>query len=87
MMEKDFVLALIQPFILKQKVSVYENGKCVETIKCRYDDLEDTIMNFVHGYNIHKINIAGQNILYSIKLKERLLAKYANNKDLEIDIF
>ena len=85
-MGKNFIMAYIQPFILKQKVSVYKDGKCIETIKCRFDELEDTIMGFVKGYGLKKINLAGQNPAYSIKIKDRLISKYTD-KELDIDIY
>jgi len=83
-MKKKFIVTSIHPFVLKQEVSVYEDNKCIKSIMCNLDDIENTIETFVKEYDIDTINI--QNKEYGTKIKDHLVSKYTD-KSLNINIF
>ena len=83
MKDKDYIVANIHPFLFKQEVSVYQDGNCIKTIKCKLDDIEKTIVTLSDVYKINKINLVEKNEVYCLKIRDNLLTQYAN-KNLDI---
>lgn len=82
-MKNDHIVARIHPFVMQQEVDVYQNGECSKSIKCTLNELADVIMGLSKEFNIKTVDIAGSNQLFSLKTKDDLMSKYAEN-DLEI---
>lgn len=85
-MDKDYIVVNIRPFIFKQNVSVYQDGNCIRTLKCKIDEIEKTIINLSDIYHVNKVNLVEKNNIYSLKIKDSLLSKYTD-KNLEITVW
>ena len=85
-MDKDYIVANIRPFIFKQNVSVYQDGNCIRTLKCKIDEIEKIIINLSDIYHVNKVNLVEKGNIYSLKIKDSLLSKYTD-KNLEVTIW
>ena len=85
-MNKDCIIINIRPFVFKQNISVYQDGNCIRTIKCKLDDIENTVRTLSDIYNINKINLVEKSDTYSLKIRDSLLSKYAD-KNFEITMW
>lgn len=85
-MDKDYIVVNIRPFIFKQNVSVYQDGNCIRTLKCKIDEIEKTIINLSDIYHVNKVNLVEKDNIYSLKIKDSLLSKYTD-KNLEVTIW
>ena len=85
-MDKDYIIVNIRPFIFKQDISVYQNGYCVRTVKCKLDEIGKTVVTLSDLYNTNKINLVEKGNAYSLKIKDNLLSQYTD-KNLEVTIW
>ena len=85
-MNKDCIIINIRPFVFKQQIAVYQDGNCIRTIKCKLDDIENTVRTLSDIYNINKINLVEKSDTYSLKIRDSLLSKYAD-KNFEITMW
>ena len=85
-MDKDYIVVNIRPFIFKQNISVYQDGNCIRTLKCKIDEIEKTIINLSDIYHVNKVNLVEKGNIYSLKIKDSLLSKYTD-KNLEVTIW
>lgn len=81
----DHVVAVIQPFIMEQEVSVYKGNECIEVQHCSLRDLENACYALCKKHDIHQLELYG-NQLYSLHIKDNLkMDKYAKfNLDINI---
>ena len=86
MIEKDYIIASIKPFVMQQEVSVYLNGNCFKTINCTIDDIEKTISTLANEYNIKHIDLIEKSNMYSARIKDNLITQYAD-KGFDIAIW
>lgn len=82
-MAKNHIVTTIHPFVMEQEVSVYQNGECSKSVNCTLNELADVIIGLSKEFNIKTVDLAGSNQLFSLKTKDDLMSKYAEN-DLEI---
>lgn len=81
---KNYVVAVIQPFVLVQHVYVYENGECSKNIYCTLADLNETCYNLCKDYNIKTLDLIGaRDYIARIKDEISTMTKY---KNFQIDI-
>jgi len=79
------IIAYLQPFILEQKIELYENKNCVNIIKCTFNEMEPLLLELIEKHNIKDITFAGNAHIYSYKLKTDIISKY-NKKDINITV-
>lgn len=80
------VIAMIHPFIIDQDIKVYKNDECVETLKCKLDEVEQTCCFLCRKYNIHELNLDG-NQFYAKHFKDKFIQhKFINNFDINVQI-
>lgn len=74
----DHVVVCVHPFVMRQEVSAYKNGECIEHIECTIEDLDKTCYELCKKHNIHQLDYAG-NKDYGTKLEEKMsFYKYDN---------
>ena len=55
----NHVVAVITPFALYQKISVYIDGECKKTIDCKMEDVEKSCYTLCKEFNIHQLDVHG----------------------------
>ena len=85
-MNKNYIMASIKPFVMKQEVSVYLNDNCQKTVYCTIDDIEKTIAELADAYDIQQVDIIERADMYSTRIKDHLTTQYAN-KNLNVVIW
>ena len=85
-MDKNCIIANIRPFVFKQNVSVYQDGNCIRTVKCKLGDMGKIISTLSDMYHINKVNLVEKGDVYSLKIRDNLLSQYAD-KNLEITMW
>lgn len=85
-MDKNHIIVEIHPFIFKQDISVYQDGNCVRTVKCKLNDIGSMIRTLSDIYHINKINLVEKGDAYSLKIRDNLLSQYAD-KNFEITMW
>ena len=85
-MNKDCIIINIRPFVFKQNISVYQDGNCIRTVKCKFDDIGSMVRTLSDMYHINKINLVEKGDTYSLKIRDSLLSKYAD-KNFEITMW
>ena len=85
-MDKNYIIVNIRPFVFKQNISVYQDGNCIRTIKCKLNDIGKIITTLSDMYNINKVNLVEKGDVYSPKIRDNLLSQYAD-KNLEITMW
>ena len=85
-MNKDCIVINIRPFVFKQNISVYQDGNCIRTVKCKLDDIGSMVRTLSDIYHINKINLVEKGDTYSLKIRDNLLSKYAD-KNFEITMW
>ena len=81
----DHVVASIHPFVMEQEVDVYKNGECVKVVQCTLKDIENVCYALCKEYNINQLDLAGQNQIYALHIKENL-EKSNKYEDFKINI-
>lgn len=79
-MGNNHIVTTIRPFVMEQEVNVYENGECKKNVKCTLSELENVIADLAKEFNIQTVDLAGSNQLFGLRLKEKLMSKYAENQ-------
>ena len=82
-MNKDCIIINIRPFVFKQNISVYQDGNCIRTVKCKLNDIGSMVRTLSDMYHINKINLVEKGDAYSLKIRDNLLSQYAD-KNFEI---
>lgn len=80
------IIAITNPFVVKQTVYVYEDGNKININEPKMEDLENTILSFSKDYDIKDITLIGSkqyNKGIEKRLKEQELSKY-NKSELNI---
>ena len=74
----DHVVVCVHPFVMRQEISVFQNGECVKHIECDLNELDKIAYDLCKEYNIHQLDYAGAKD-YGLKLEEKInLYKYGN---------
>lgn len=55
----NHVVAIVTPFALYQKVSVYVDGECIKSVDCKMEDLEKICYTLCKESNIHHLDVHG----------------------------
>ena len=67
----DHVVVCIHPFVMRQEVSVYSKGECIEHTECNLDELDTVCIHLCRKYNINQLDYSG-NKNYGKKLEEKI---------------
>lgn len=79
------IVIIFQPFILKQKVFVYQNGSCIRTIEVAQDKISDAVIGFSKEYGITEVDLIGGED-YLSKFKEDILKRTSQGEKYNIEI-
>lgn len=81
----DRVIANVHPFVIMQTINVYKNNRQINSVICDLKDLTKTCYNLCKQYDIHRLELVGQQ-LYSLHIKDELAANQYNDFDIDIKI-
>ena len=76
---EDMIVVQMASFLLYQEITVYKDNKIVEKTKSTFDGVEDNLIALVNKYGIKKIHLKSGNPFFNVRLKEKLMTKYAEN--------
>lgn len=79
------IVCYIHPFVIEQEVYIYDEGKCVKTTKCNFNDLEETLYTLSKEYNISQIDLSGSQ-LYGLKIKDNMTSNKYDLNNLTITV-
>lgn len=68
----DKIIVNLQPFVLKQRISVYRDNLCIQTVEVTQDRITDVVTGFSKQYDIKKIVLIGHEE-YLSRLKNSIL--------------
>ena len=73
------------PFVMKQKIEVYKEGECVETLESNFDNIENLCYELCKEYDINQVNLIG-NKMFNMKIKKDMNTKYSDS-DIIITLY
>lgn len=82
------IVAMIQPFSMKQNFYVYEDGNKLTSATPTINEINETVFSFMQEYEVTQLDLVGPkqfNRGLSKKIKEAEMTKFNENK-LEINI-
>lgn len=57
------IVAMINPFVSSQKVSVYDGNQCINSIDCSLNDIEHVCYILCKENNVHQLCIHGWQVM------------------------
>ncbi len=76
------IVAMIQPFSLKQNFYIYENGNKIASVSPKTDEIVETVLSFMKEHDVDQLDLLGPkqyNRGLRKKIKEAEMNKF--NKD------
>ena len=70
------IAAIVEPFVMEQKVLIYEDGKIIEEKAVKLESLADTIVEACNNYNINQVDMYGPAGIASM-IGEKAASQYA----------
>lgn len=81
----DHIICFIRPFVFKQEILVYKDGKYISNARCSISELKDTLYKLCKENNINNIHLSGNNY-YSIKIKDEFSTSKYDNDNIIVNI-
>lgn len=82
----NHVVVYIHPFTLDQEVGAYVNGECIQSVKCKIDEIDKTCIALCEKYNIEQVDIAGSQA-YAARVRDKIVENKFDKFNIKVVIY